>query len=88
MDQDSKNDEGSKGSDSGMGDGTDDKGSEGKAADVGVASVTEFLERYKEFCNCLNEVLKDVLQGCEASTMSDPDILLQRLTEISPLVSR
>lgn len=47
-----------------------------------VTSVRNFLDEYKSFCAKLNDLLRDVLQGCDGSTMSDPDPLIHRLTEI------
>ena len=41
------------------------------------------MERYKELTYSLNDALKDVLQGCDVSTMLDPDPLIERLMEIA-----
>lgn len=46
------------------------------------------MERYKELTSSLNDVLMDVLQGCDASTMLDPDPLIERLKEICGTVAR
>nr|CAB3266393.1 serine/threonine-protein kinase SMG1 [Phallusia mammillata] len=55
-------------------------------ASSGVGSVRKYMERYKELTSMLNDTLMDVLQGCEASTMLDPDPLIERLTNIAGMV--
>ena len=44
------------------------------------------MERYKELTSSLSDALKDVLQGCDVSTMLDPDPLIERLLEIGETV--
>lgn len=51
-----------------------------------MGSVRKYMERYKELTSSLNDALKDVLQGCEISTMLDPDPLIERLLEIASSV--
>ena len=53
-----------------------------------TGGVRKYMERYKELTSSLNDVLMDVLQGCDASTMLDPDPLIERLKEISGDVAR
>jgi len=51
-----------------------------------VGSVRKYMERYKDLTSSLNDALKDVLQGCDISTMLDPDPLIERLMEITGTV--
>ncbi|CAK8695398.1 unnamed protein product [Clavelina lepadiformis] len=56
-------------------------------ADLGMGSVRKYMERYKELTSSLNDALMDVLQGCDASTMLDPDPLIERLLTIAGMVT-
>lgn len=51
-------------------------------------SVKEFLDKYRDFCSVLGDVLMDVLQGCDANTMLDPDPIINRLNTITEQVPR
>jgi len=65
----------------------DGDGESSAEAPPGVGSVRKYMERYKELTSTLNDTLMDVLHGCDAGTMLDPDPLIERLTGIVGMVT-